>query len=371
MGTVEVGNHPLSSTLSRNKTSLSRLWTRTRRESVQALQSAFTSRCKDQIRMRVMVTGGAGYIGSVVADRLLRSGHSVTVLDNLCKGHREAVPAQAEFILADTGDQPVIDRVFEQGRFDAVMHFAAFIEAGESVLCPEKYFDNNSARTLSLLQAVLKYRVPRFVLSSTAAVYGEPRRIPIMEDDPLEPTNAYGESKLIVERMLVWFHRVHGLRYASLRYFNAAGATAERGEAHHPETHLIPLVLQVPLGKRPAVTIFGTDYPTKDGTCIRDYIHVDDLATAHLLALDGLEEHSQLICNLGSGNGFSVREVIEIARKVTGHEIPAVEAPRRAGDPAVLVASSETIRQVLGWNPQQSDIESIVRSAWEWHKSRG
>jgi len=321
--------------------------------------------------MRVLVTGGAGYIGSVVADRLLRAGHSVTVLDKLSKGHREAVPAQAEFILADTGDQATIDRAFEQGRFDAVMHFAAYIEAGESVLCPEKYFDNNSARTLNLLQAVLKRRVPRFVLSSTAAVYGEPRRIPIMEDDPLEPTNAYGESKLIVERMLAWFHRLHGLRYASLRYFNAAGATAERGEAHNPETHLIPLVLQVPLGQREAISIFGTDYPTKDGTCIRDYIHVDDLATAHLLALDGLEEHPQLICNLGSGNGFSVREVIEIARKVTGHEIPAVEAPRRAGDPAVLVASSEKIRRVLGWAPQQSDIESIIRSAWEWHKKQG
>jgi len=321
--------------------------------------------------MRVLVTGGAGYIGSVVADHLLRAGHSVTVLDNLSKGHKEAVPAQAKFILADTGDQPVVDRAFEQGRFDAVMHFAAFIEAGESVLCPEKYFDNNSARTLSLLQAVLKYRVPRFVLSSTAAVYGEPRRSPITEDDPLEPTNAYGESKLIVERMLAWFHGVHGLRYASLRYFNAAGATAERGEAHNPETHLIPLVLQVPLGKRPAISIFGTDYPTKDGTCIRDYIHVDDLATAHLLALDALEEHSKLICNLGSGNGFSVREVIEIARKVTGHEIPAVEAPRRAGDPAVLVASSERICRVLGWNPQHSDIESIIRSAWKWHRKQG
>ncbi len=318
--------------------------------------------------MRILVTGGAGYIGSVVADRLLRNRHTVTVLDNLSKGHREAVPAQANFVLADTGDQSALATVFEYGQFDAVMHFAAFIEAGESVLCPEKYFDNNSARTLSLLQAVLKHHIPRFVLSSTAAVYGEPRRIPIMEDDPLEPTNAYGESKLIVERMLAWFNRVHGLRYASLRYFNAAGATAERGEAHHPETHLIPLVLQVPLGQRAAISIFGTDYPTKDGTCIRDYIHVNDLATAHLLALDGLEEHSPLICNLGSGNGFSVREVIDIARKVTGHEIPAVEAPRRAGDPAVLVASSEKIRQVLGWNPQHSDIESIILSAWEWHR---
>ena len=321
--------------------------------------------------MRVLVTGGAGYIGSVVADHLLRAGHSVTVLDNLSKGHREAVPAQAEFILADTGDQPALARVFEQGRFDAVMHFAASIEAGESVICPEKFFDNNCARTLTLLQAVLKYRVPRFVLSSTAAVYGEPQRTPITEDHPLEPTNAYGESKLIVERMLLWFHRVHGLRYASLRYFNAAGATAERGEAHDPETHLIPLILQVPLGKRPAISIFGTDYPTKDGTCIRDYIHVDDLATAHLLALEALEQHPQLICNLGSGNGFSVREVIEVARKVTGHAIPVVEAPRRGGDPAVLVASSEKIRRVLGWNPQQSDIESIVRSAWEWHKKQG
>jgi len=318
--------------------------------------------------MRLLVTGGAGYIGSVVADHLLRKGHSLTVLDNLSKGHREAVPAQAEFILADTGDQPVLDYLFEQGQFDAVMHFAAYIEAGESVLCPEKYFENNCACSLNLLQTVVKYRVPRFVLSSTAAVYGEPRRIPITEDDALEPANPYGESKLIVERMLAWFHKVHGLRYASLRYFNAAGATADRGEAHNPETHLIPLVLQVPLGKRPSISIFGTDYPTKDGTCIRDYIHVDDLATAHLLALGGLEEYSQLIFNLGSGNGYSVREVIEIARKVTGHPIPAVEAPRRAGDPAVLVASSEKIRRVLGWEPQHSDIESIIRSAWKWQK---
>jgi len=320
--------------------------------------------------MRVLVTGGAGYIGSVVADRLLREGHTVTVLDNLCKGHREAVPAQAEFVLADTGDQPVLANIFEQGHFDAVMHFAAFIEAGESVRHPEKFFDNNCARTLTLLQAVLKHGVSRFVLSSTAAVYGEPQRVPLTEDHPLEPTNPYGESKLIVESMLRWFHRAHGLRYASLRYFNAAGATAERGEAHNPETHLIPLILQVPLGRRPAISIFGTDYPTKDGSCIRDYVHVDDLAMAHMLALVGLEEHPELICNLGSGNGFSVREVIGIARKVTGHPIPVVEAPRRPGDPAVLVASSERIRQLLGWEPQHSDIENLVRSAWEWHKKQ-
>ncbi len=319
--------------------------------------------------MRVLVTGGAGYIGSVVTDRLLRLGHAVTVLDNLSKGSRQAVPAQAGFVLADSGDALALDPIFQSGNFDAVMHFAAFIEAGESVISPEKYFDNNSAKTLTLLQAVLKYRVPRFVFSSTAAVYGEPRRLPITEDDPLQPTNPYGESKLMVERMLSWLHQAHGLRYASLRYFNAAGAAGERGEAHQPETHLIPLVLQVALGQREAISIYGTDYPTKDGTCIRDFIHIDDLATAHLLALDGLEKHARLICNLGSGSGFSVREIVEIARKITGQAIPVIEAPRRAGDTAVLVASSEKIKRVLGWNPRQSDIEYIVDSAWEWHRS--
>jgi UDP-glucose 4-epimerase len=319
--------------------------------------------------MRVLVTGGAGYIGSVVADRLLRVGHAVTVLDNLSKGRRQAVPAKAEFVQADTGDQESVEHIFKMGRFNAVMHFAGFIEAGESMQQPEKYFDNNSAKTLSLLQSVLKHQVPRFVFSSTAAVYGEPKRIPIMEDDPLDPTNAYGESKLMVERMLSWFHSAHGLRYASLRYFNAAGGTPERGEAHNPETHLIPLVLQVALGQRTSISIYGTDYQTKDGTCIRDYIHIDDLATAHLLALDGLEQHSRLICNLGSGNGFSVHEIIDVARKVSGREIAVVESPRRPGDPAVLVASSEKIRQVLGWNPQHSNIESIIQSAWEWHKA--
>jgi UDP-glucose 4-epimerase len=319
--------------------------------------------------MRVLVTGGAGYIGSVVADRLLQSGHSVTVLDNLSKGSKRAAPAAAEFVLADTGDAQILDSIFQSGHFDAVLHFAAFIEAGESMISPEIYFDNNSAKALTLLRAVLKHKVPRFVFSSTAAVYGEPRQIPITEDDPLDPTNAYGESKLIVERMLAWFHRCHGLRYASLRYFNAAGGTPERGEAHQPETHLIPLVLQVASGQRKSISIYGTDYPTKDGTCVRDYIHIQDLATAHLLALDGLAEHGQLICNLGSGSGFSVREVIEIARKVTGKKIEPIEAPRRPGDPAVLVASSEMIKRVLGWNPQHSDVEAIVRSAWEWHSS--
>jgi len=319
--------------------------------------------------MRILLTGGAGYIGSVVTDHLLRAGHAVTVLDNLVMGWREAVPAGAEFVQADTGDEAALDPFFSSHGFDAVMHFAALIEAGESVKHPELYFENNSARTLTLLRVMLKHKVSRFVFSSTAAVYGEPRSVPIPEDHPLVPTNAYGESKLIVERMLGWFHIAHGLRYASLRYFNAAGATPTRGEAHRSESHLIPLVLQVPLGQREASSIFGADYPTKDGTCIRDFIHVDDLATAHLLALQGLETHETLICNLGSGSGFSVREIVAIARKVTGHDIPVLDRPRRPGDPAVLIASSEKIRRVLGWNPQHSDVESIIASAWQWHKT--
>ena len=319
--------------------------------------------------MRILVTGGAGYIGSVVAQRLVDSGHNVTVVDNLSMGWREAVPRQAEFQQADVGDQPAMEALFAQGRFDGVMHFAAFIEAGESVKLPEKYFDNNSARTLTLLRTMLQFGVNRFVFSSTAAVYGEPQTIPIPEDHPLSPTNPYGASKLIVEQMLGWLHTSHGFRYASLRYFNAAGATPGRGEAHRSESHLIPLILQVPLGQRPSVSIYGTDYPTHDGTCIRDYIHIDDLATAHLLALDALSDHSQLICNLGSGTGFSVRQIIDIARQVTGCDIPATECPRRTGDPAVLIASSDKIRQLLGWRPQHADVESIVRSAWEWHQS--
>src|SRR5271165_4750292 len=319
--------------------------------------------------MRILLTGGAGYIGSVVTDHLLRAGHAVTVLDNLVMGWREAVPAGAEFVQADTGDEAALDRLFSSHGFDAVMHFAALIEAGESVKHPEQYFENNSLRTLTLLRMMLKHRVSRFVFSSTAAVYGEPQSVPIVEEHPLSPTNAYGVSKLIVEQMLAWLHRAHGFRYASLRYFNAAGATPARGEAHRSESHLIPLILQVPLGQREGFSIFGADYPTKDGTCIRDFIHVDDLAAAHLLALRGLETQEQLICNLGSGEGFSVREIIDIARKVTGHPIPARECPRRAGDPAVLIASSDKIRRQLGWNPQYSDVESIIASAWQWHKS--
>jgi UDP-glucose 4-epimerase len=319
--------------------------------------------------MRVLVTGGAGYIGSVVVARLLQTGHQVTVLDNLSKGKRQVVPPEATFVLGDTGDQVSLDNLFRAGRFDVVMHFAAFIEAGESMVTPELFFENNSFKTLILLKSVIKHQVPRFVFSSTAAVYGEPKHVPITEDDETLPTNAYGESKLVVERMLAWFHRIHGLRYASLRYFNAAGATPSLGEAHKPETHLIPLVLQVALGKRKAISIYGKNYPTRDGTCIRDYIHVDDLATAHLLAMDGLAEHSQLVCNLGSGSGFSVREIIDAARAVTGMDIAVDESPRREGDAAVLIASSEKIKRLLGWSPRHSDLTDIIRSAWQWHKA--
>jgi len=319
--------------------------------------------------MQILVTGGAGYIGSVVADQLLCAGHNVTVLDNLIMGWREAVPPEAEFIQADTSDEAALDLLFSSRNFDAVIHFAALIEAGESVKVPEQYFANNSLSALTLLRVMLKYNVSRFVFSSTAAVYGEPKVVPIPEDHPLSPTNPYGESKLIVEQMLNWLHQAHGLRYASLRYFNAAGATTNRGEAHRSESHLIPLILRVPLGQRDDIAIFGVDYPTKDGTCVRDYIHIEDLATAHMLALQGLESHETLICNLGTGSGFTVREVIDCARKVTGHPIPARECGRRPGDPAVLVASSDKARRLLGWNPQRSNLESIVASAWKWHKS--
>jgi UDP-glucose 4-epimerase len=249
------------------------------------------------------------------------------------------------------------------------MHFAAFIEAGESMKFPERHFRNNTANALSLLEAMLAHKIDRFVFSSTAALFGNPDHIPIEEDAPIHPTNPYGESKLMVEQMLAWFHRLHGLRYASLRYFNAAGASCpDKGEDHQPETHLIPRVLKVALGQLPHVSIFGTDYPTPDGTCIRDYIHVTDLATAHLLALEALERYDRLVYNLGNGQGFSVREVIEEARRITGHNIPVVESPRRPGDPAALIASSEKIQRELNWRPIFPQLESIIASAWEWHR---
>jgi UDP-glucose 4-epimerase len=318
--------------------------------------------------MKVLVTGGAGYIGSVVAEELLQAGHPVVVFDNLSRGHRQAVPKNAELIVGDLADRAALDQLFRSRAIDAVMHFAALIEAGESMKAPETFFRNNTANALALLEAMLAAGVKRFVFSSTAALFGNPERTPIEEDDLLRPTNAYGESKLLVERMLAWFHQIHGLRYASLRYFNAAGASRpDKGEAHQPETHLIPRILQVALGRVQHVNVFGTDYATPDGTCVRDYIHVSDLAYAHLLALQALEKASPLIYNLGNGQGFSVREVVEVARKVTGLPIPVIESPRRAGDPAVLIASSEKIRRDLGWQPRFPDLKTIVESAWQWH----
>jgi UDP-glucose 4-epimerase len=289
-----------------------------------------------------------------------------------------------EFVEGELADRPAIEQIFTtakaQGRpFDSVLHFAALIEAGESMLHPEQYFRNNTASTLALLEAILAHGPHRLVFSSTAAVYGEPEVGPIKEDARLLPTNAYGESKLLVERMLGWFNQIHGLRYASLRYFNVAGSQEgpngiTRGEAHEPETHLIPLVLDVALGRRPSIRIYGNNYPTPDGTCIRDYIHVSDLADAHLLALNALEtapaDQSRLIFNLGNGQGFSVLEVIESARRVTGHPIPAEVHPRRPGDPAVLVASSEKAIRELGWKPKYTQLDEIVRTAWVWHQKR-
>lgn len=318
--------------------------------------------------MKVLVAGGAGYIGSVVAAGLIDEGHRVTIFDNMSRGHLEAVPAAANLITGDLEDRAALDRVFAAGSFDAVMHFAALIEAGESMKIPERYFRNNTANTLNLLEVMLAHGVGRLVFSSTAALYGNPVRVPIEEDDALAPTNAYGESKLLVEKILAWFHQCRGLRYASLRYFNAAGAAGERGENHQPESHLIPRVLQVALGQAKEVAIFGTDYPTPDGTCIRDYIHILDLASAHLAALDALASRDRLIYNLGNGQGFSIREVLDVARRVTGHPIPSVESPRRPGDPAILVASSARIQRELGWRPQYPGLDTIVSSAWEWHQ---
>jgi UDP-glucose 4-epimerase len=319
--------------------------------------------------MNVLVTGGAGYIGSVVTQELLTAGHRAVVFDDLSHGKRRGIPAQAEFVQAPLADHEALVTTLRDHRIDAVMHFAALIEAGESMTVPERYFRNNTAGTLALLEAMLACDVRRLVFSSTAALYGEPERVPIQEDDPLRPTNAYGESKLLAERMLRWFNRIHGFRYCSLRYFNASGAAGDRGEDHRPESHLIPLILQVALGKRASVSVFGRDYPTPDGTCVRDYIHVIDLASAHLRALMALGSHDHpeaLIYNLGNGRGFTVLQVVEAARRVTGHPIPVVDAERRPGDPALLVASSEKIRRELNWQPRFPGLDDIVCSAWEW-----
>jgi UDP-glucose 4-epimerase len=318
--------------------------------------------------VNILVTGGAGYIGSVTSQILLEAGHSVVVYDNLCHGYRAAVPPDAVFVQGDLHDRAALDATLEKHRPEAVVHFAAFIEAGESMQDPGKYFRNNVAGSLSLLEATVGHGVRRFVFSSTAAVFAANDSL-LTETSPIDPANCYGETKLMIERMLAWYHRIHGLRYAVLRYFNASGAMPERGEAHQPETHLIPLVLQVALGQRDHASIFGTDYPTPDGTCIRDYIHIVDLAQAHVLALDALASRETMTYNLGNGAGYSVRQVIEVARRVTGHLIPAVEAPRRPGDAPRLVASSEAIRRDLGWMPRFPDLHQIVASAWEWQRA--
>lgn len=320
--------------------------------------------------IKILVTGGAGYIGGTVSRRLLAAGHSVTIYDNFCHSKRSAVAAGATLVEGDLSDRSLLEKTLANGAFDGVMHFAALIEAGESMVKPEIYFRNNTAGTLTLLEAMVAVGPKPLVFSSTAACYGEPDKTPIEEDAKLAPTNAYGESKLLVEQMLAWFHRIHRLRYASLRYFNVAGAIEGYGEAHEPESHLIPLILDVALGRREKIKIFGQDYPTKDGTCVRDYIHVSDLADAHLLALHALETRDRLIYNIGNGQGFTVREVIESARRVTRHPIPVEECPRRAGDPAVLVASAEKIQRELGWRPKFAQLDAIMASAWEWHQKR-
>lgn len=322
--------------------------------------------------MRVLVLGGAGYIGSHTALELVKAGNEVIVADNLSTGYLAAVPKGAKFCEGDLHDFDFLDKLLAAEKPDAVIHFAAYSLVGESVTNPLKYYDNNLCGTKVLLDAMVKNGVDKIVFSSTAATYGEPQSIPILESDPTCPTNPYGETKLAMEKMFYWTSKAHGLRYVSLRYFNACGAdeSGEIGEAHEPESHLIPLILQVPNGQRETISIYGTDYDTPDGTCIRDYIHVTDLAQAHILAVKYLTNGGENdIFNLGNGVGYSVREVIETARKVTGHPIPASETPRRAGDPARLVASSDKAKKVLGWDPVHDSLEEIIASAWKWHKN--
>ncbi len=318
--------------------------------------------------MKVLVTGGAGYIGSHAVRHLVRAGHDVWVYDNLSYGHRAAVP-DGRLIEGELTDRARLVDVLRGRSIEAVMHFAAFAYVGESVEHPAKYYQNNVVGSLTLLEALREADVRRIVFSSTTATYGVPQRIPITEDEPQQPINPYGFGKLVIERALADYAGAYGFAYAALRYFNAAGASAQGdlGEDHDPETHLIPIVLEVALGQREQITVFGDDYPTPDGTCIRDYVHVDDLASAHALALTHLEPGQGLKLNLGTGRGTSVREVIDAARRVSGHAIPETVGPRRAGDPPELVADARQARGVLDWQPQYTDIESIVRTAWQWH----
>ena len=319
---------------------------------------------------KILVVGGAGYIGSHMVKDLLDTGYGVITLDDLSTGHRELVTG-GEFIEGGLGDRVLLDNLFSSHTISAVMHFAAFSLVGESVENPLKYYRNNMAATAELLDSMIRHDVKRFIFSSTAAVYGEPVDIPITEEHPCNPTNPYGASKIAVERMLKDCDSAYGLKYISLRYFNASGAdeSGNIGERHHNETHLIPLILEVATGRRENIKIFGTHYPTPDGTCIRDYIHVSDLTRAHLLALETLMSGGDsAVYNLGNNRGYSVREVIELARKVTGKPIPAIEADKRPGDPAVLIASSDKIKEALGWKPQYEDLETIIKTAWVWHR---
>lgn len=318
----------------------------------------------------ILVTGGAGYIGSVTVEKLVAADYAVVVLDNLSQGHRAAVHPKAVLVEGDLADRETVDATLERYAPDAVMHFASYTLVGESVEKPFLYLGDNVTNAGILLDAMLRHGVNHFILSSTANLFNKPEKMPIAEDERIVPGSPYGESKAIIERMLYWLDRYKGFRYTALRYFNAAGATAERGESHHPECHLIPLVLEVAQGKREKIFVYGNDYPTPDGTCIRDYIHVADLAQAHILALEALLAGGESKrYNLGNGQGYSVMEVIEAARKITGHAIPAEIAPRRAGDPAVLVAGSDAIRRELAWQPQFPELEAIIESAWKWHTS--
>jgi UDP-glucose 4-epimerase len=318
--------------------------------------------------MNVLVTGGAGYIGSVVVEQLIEAGETVVVFDNLYQGHRAAVHPEAAFVVGSLADRSAVDDLLNEYRPQAIMHFASHTLVGESMENPFRYLGENVTNGLNLLQSAVQHGVRRFILSSTANLFDDPKRMPIDEAETIVPGSPYGESKYILERMLYWLDRTHDFRYAALRYFNAAGASAERGEDHHPETHLIPIVLSVALGKRDRVIIFGDDYPTRDGTCVRDYIHVIDLAQAHILALRALNRGSR-VYNLGNGQGFTVKEVIQTAREISGHPIPAEIGLRRPGDPDVLIASSDRIRRELGWEPQYSDLRDIIESAWKWHQA--
>ena len=321
--------------------------------------------------MAILVCGGAGYIGSHAVHQLIEKGESVAIVDNLQTGHRDAVHPKAKFYEGDIRDADVLDKIFTENAIDTVVHFAANSLVGESVEKPLKYFNNNVYGMQILLESMVKHSVDKIVFSSTAAVYGEPKRIPILEDDPTEPTNPYGESKRIMEKMMKWVSRANGVRFVSLRYFNAAGAIEDGsiGEDHNPESHLIPLILQVPMGKRDHITVFGEDYPTPDGTCLRDYIHVIDLADAHVLAIDYLRKGGESnIFNLGNGRGFSVKEMIEAAKKATGRDIKVEIGARRAGDPAQLIASSEKAKKVLGWRSKYTDVKQIIQTAWTFHQ---